>query len=113
MIVLDTTTKSLEVILGGAITTNQLPIVASYVDVLSSDQSVSAISENDTQTNNGTAVTAVAAPASGHTRTVKTLTVRNSDTVSAVCTVRVNNNGTFRILWSGTLQVGDTLQYED
>lgn len=99
--------------MGGAVVTNQLPIYVSYTDVLSSDQSVSAFGESDTATNNGTAVTALAAPSSGHTRIVKFMTVRNSDTASVTATVRLNNNGTFRILWSGTLAVGDTLQYKD
>jgi hypothetical protein len=108
---LDTTTKTLEVKLAGAVTTTQLPIVVSYVDVLNSDQSVSAISENDAVTNNGTAVTVVSAPASGHTRVVKFLSVRNSDSVNATVTVQVNNNGTTRILWSGVLTTGDTLQF--
>lgn len=111
--ILDATTKTLEVILSGAVTTNQLPIYCSFIDVLNTDQSVSAFGESDTASNNTTAVTALAAPASGHTRTVKFFTVNNADTVSAVVTVRINNNGTFRTLWKGTLQVGDTLQYKD
>lgn len=112
MIVLDATTKTLEVKLSGAVTTNQLPFYAAYVDVNTSDESVSAIAENDGQTNNTTAVVPVAAPSAGKTRTVKFLNVYNADTVAAVVIVQINNNGTVRKLASPTLQPGETLQYE-
>ena len=111
MIVLDATTKSLEVVLSGAVTTNQLPVVASYVEVTDSDQSVSDIAENDTATNNTTAVTAVAAPAAGKTRVIKSLTVQNADTVAATITVRLNNNSTMRTLCKVTINAGEQLQY--
>ena len=97
MINLNATTKSLEVLLSGSITTNQLTIVSSYVDIDQTAITVSTIGENDTVTNNTTAVTAVAAPASGMTRKIKSVTVQNTDTVSALVTVRVNNNSTFRV----------------
>lgn len=113
MINLDTTTKSLELILSGVIATNQLPFVISYVDVLSSDQSVSTISSNDGTSNSTTAVTLVAAPAAGHTRTVKEFTIQNADTVSATVTIRLNNSGTFRTIYTTSLSVNDSLQYAD
>jgi hypothetical protein len=109
MIVLDATTKSLEIVLAGAITTNQLPFVLSYVDLLSVDQSVSAVAPTDGVSNNGTAVTVLAAPAAGHTRTVKFISVENADTVAATLTLRYNNNGTFRTIVKITLQPGDNL----
>lgn len=111
MLILDATTKSLEVVLGGAITTNQLPFTAHYVDSLNADESVSAISENDGATNSTTPVTMVAAPSSGHTRHIKQLSVYNSDTAAATVTVQINNNSTTRIVWKGTLAVGDTLVF--
>jgi hypothetical protein len=113
MINLDATTKTLEVVLADAITTNQLPVVVSFVDILTSTQGVSTISESDTATNSTTPVTILAAPASGHTRTVKTLTVYNADTVNATVTIQVNNNSTTRILCKRTLASGTTLQYDD
>lgn len=112
MIILDATTKKLQIVLSGAVTTTELPWVVSYVDVLSSDQSVSAIAENDGATNGGTAVDMVAAPSAGHTRTIKTLTVVNKDTASATVEIRYNNNGTTRTIWKGALAVGDNLCYE-
>lgn len=110
MILLDATTKSLELVLAGAITTSQLPYTVSYVE-LDATFAIAAASEGDGTSNNTTAVTVVAAPASGKVRQVKYLTVYNADTVAATVTVRINNNATMRILVKTTLQVGDTLQY--
>lgn len=110
MIILDATTKSLEIKLGGAPATNQLPFVASYVDVTTTTYAPGA---NDGATNSGTAVTAVAAPGASTSRQVKFLTVRNSDTAAVTLTVQYNNNGTTRILWSGALAVGDLWIYTD
>ena len=113
MIVLDSTLKSLEILLGGAVTTNQLPFVSSYVDISQSTFAVTGSSENDGQSNDTTVVTVVAAPAGSTTRKLNLLSVFNADTVSAKVTVQVNNNGTKRICWQGLLSVGDTLQYID
>lgn len=113
MIALDSTSKSLQVILSGAITTNQLPIVATFADINQTTLGTSAISESDTVTNSTTAVTAVAAPSSGFTRGIKSLSVQNADTVAAVVTVRVNDGGTFRPIIVQTLTAGQSLIYED
>lgn len=113
MIILDSTLKSLEITLAGAVTTTELPYVLGYVDLLSSDQSISAVGSNDGTTNGGTAVSVLAAPASGHTRQVKFLSVHNADTVAAVLTVQYNDNGTKRIISKTTLDVGDNFLYTD
>jgi hypothetical protein len=113
MIILDSTLKSLEVILSGAVTTNQLPIVAAYVDVDQTTFAMVNASENDTQTNNGTAVTAVAAPASGKSRQIKFLSVFNTDTVSATVTIQLNNNSTLRTIIKVTLLTGEYLRCVD
>ncbi len=111
MIVLDATTKSLEVVLTGAITTNQLDCTCHCVDLQDSDQSVSDVVNTNIASNSVTAVTIMAAPAASHTRAVKAITVYNKDTVAAEVTVRINSNGTFYILTKTTLAVGETLVY--
>jgi hypothetical protein len=113
MIILDATTKSLEIVLASAITTNQLPFVLGYVDVLSSDMSVSAVGSNDGASNSTTPVTVLAAPVSGHTRQVKFLSVQNADTVPAVVTLQYNDNSTERTIVTITLAVGDNLIIDD
>lgn len=113
MIILDATTKSLEIKLAGTVTANQLPYVLGYVDLLISDQSVSAVGSNDGTTNNATAVSVLAAPASGHTRQVKFLSVQNGDTAAATLTIQYNDNSTERAIITVTLAVGDNLIYTD
>ena len=60
MFILDTTTRSLEIKLAGAVATLQCPYVTSYVDVTTTTYVPG--TKNGT-TNDGTAVTIVAAPA--------------------------------------------------
>jgi len=107
---LDATTKSIEVVLGGAVTANQLPITSHYVDVTTTANTAA---ESDTATNNTSTVTIVAAPSASTVRQVKRIAVYNADTAAATITVRLNNNSTLRILVKITLAVGDTLMYSD
>jgi hypothetical protein len=112
MIVLDATTKSLEVKLAGAITTTELDWSVAYVDTLNADQSISTISSGQGVTTGGTAVSMVAAPASGHTRIIKSIAVKNRDTVDATVTIQVNVSGTKTIEVAVTLSTLDQLIYE-
>lgn len=106
---LDSTTRSIEILLGGSITTNQLPVVCSWVD-----HTATTVTPGTTRSlsNNTTAVTAVAAPAASTQRQVQTINVYNNDTVAATVTVRLNDNSTTAILMKATLQIGETLHYE-
>lgn len=108
MLTLDATTASLEVVLAGAITTNQLPIVSSWAD-----KSATAFTpgKTTTQTNSTSTVTIVAAPAASTQREVHSINIYNADTVAATITVRENDNGTLRILVKIALAVGDTLRF--
>lgn len=110
---LDTTTKSLEVVLSATVTTNQLPFVAGYVDISQANLVLTAVQESDGTTNNTTAVTLLSAPAASTSRQLKYLSIYNADTVSATVTVRVNNNSTTRTTWKGTLAAGDVLLFDD
>ncbi len=110
MQILDTTTKSLEILLGGAITTNQLVYVASYVDVTATSLTPAA---SDGLSNNTTAVTIVSAPAASTQRLLKELSIYNNDTVAATVTLRLNDNSTFRIIAKVLIQAGETLAYSD
>lgn len=111
MIILDTTTKSLEVLLGGAITTNQLEWTADFVDVNQTSFAATTAGNQNGVTNNASAVTMVSAPAATTSRQIKFLSVHNKDTVAATVTIRLNDNGTFRIIWKGTIQTLETIIY--
>jgi len=113
MIILDTTTKSLQIVLAGAVTTSQLPWSATYVDVNTSTFAGSAASASDGVTNGGTAVTMVAAPGASTSRTIKAFQVQNKDTASATVTIIYNDNSTLRNIFVAILAVGDNLIYED
>lgn len=112
MIILDATTTSLQALLAGSITTNQLDIVSAYVELNTAGTSFASAS-NQTATNNTTAVSVVAAPASGFQRQIKYISVYNRDTAAATVTVRSNYNGTLRPHVVITLAVGSTLVYTD
>ena len=110
MMILDATTKSLQIKLAGAVTTNQLPFSASYVDTTGTSMTPG---EQDGQSNNTTAVTVAGAPASSTQRLIKSFALQNADTAPATVTVIYNNNSTLRNILSVTLAVGDQLIYED
>lgn len=112
MIILDSTTESLEILLAGAITTSQLPFTASYADHNAAAPSFTPIS-SDGQTNGTTAVTLVPSPVASVQRQVKRLNVYNADTAAATVTIRLNNGGTFRIQRVITLLPGEVIEYED
>jgi len=108
MIRLDTTTRSLEAILGGAVSTNQLPVTVSYSDKTSSAYTGAS---KLTNTNSATAVTIATAPAASTVRDVDYVSVRNSDTAAATVTIRYNDNTTLYVIITATLAVGDQLIY--
>ena len=114
MLILDATTRSLEIDLNAAVAANQLPFVASYVDMAKGIIEVIASSSNTGASNSTTAVTLVAAPTSANfTRHLKYLSIRNADTAAVLLWIQVNDNSTLREIWKGTLAVGDSLIYTD
>ena len=110
MLILDATTKSLEVKLAGAVSANELPVTAHYTDITTT---LYTPGSNDTQTNGATAATIVAAPGASTQRHVESISVYNADTAAATVTIQLNNNSTLRIITKVTLQAGEQLFYED
>jgi hypothetical protein len=108
MIRLDATTRKLQIILAGAVTTNQLPVAVCYSD------KTTASYLGGTQLANSNSMTAVdicAAPSASTVRDVDTINVQNADTAAATATVRYNDNGTLYTLFKASLAVGDQLTY--
>jgi hypothetical protein len=111
MIILDATTKSLQIKLSASVATNQLPFSASYID---SNGSTTTPGEQDGTTSNPpTTVTIVSSPAASTQRLIKSLTIQNADTAAATVTIIYNNNSTLRNIIVATLAAGDQLIYED
>jgi hypothetical protein len=103
-------TDKIQVVLSGAITTVQLPCVASWQDITSAGMTLPQ-SSSQTNTNSATAVDLVAAPASSTNRQVTEISIYNADSVSSTVTVQKDVSATDYIIVKALLQVGDTLMY--
>jgi hypothetical protein len=111
MITLDSTNKTMEVLLAAVPAANQLPFVASYTD-WDPTNLTQTLGSNDGTTNGTTAATVVTPPpAAGVTRVINFLSFYNKDTSPATVTVRLNNTGLVREEAQYTLPAGKTLQY--
>lgn len=111
MIVLSATTDKIQVILAGAITTNQLQCVASWRDITATPTYVAGRSVS--LTNSTTDVDFIAAPAASTQRVIDFVSIYNNDTASATVTLKFDANGTDYILWKGTLRTLERLEYEN
>lgn len=123
--ILDATDKSIEIVLGEARVTNNLPVNVSfkYVDtscLLTPQQQVAELGgANDTNTNGTTPVTILSAPSAPDAATlqyqkvVTEMSVVNEDTVPHTVTIRLNHAGVYRTYFQVTLAVGDQLQYSE
>lgn len=111
MIILDTINKSIQVVLGSAKTTNDMPVTVSYgerpqtTNILVGGNTV-------TSTNGTTAVTICAAPsASSLIREVEYISVQNADTVSSTVTIKILDTATSYTLMKATILSGDHIVY--
>lgn len=114
MIVLDSISKKLEIVLAGSVTANQLEITAFYFDVIP-QQTTSQPRSSPVRaiTNNTTDVTVVASPAlNGIRRNIHTIFCNNKDTAAATVTFKMDDGGTETIFVKQTLNAGDSLNYE-
>lgn len=105
MIVLDTTSKSITIVMTGAAATTNPSYTTAYADNNGTSFTEGA---SDGILNGTSAVTVVSAPASSTRRIVNTITVENNDTAAVTITVGYLNTASTRVLAKVTLQVGDT-----
>ena len=110
MLILPSTTDSLDVVLGSAHTTTAHKIVACYRDIASG---VFAPQRNVVNSNGTTQVQAVAPPAASTSRVIDFVSIFNADTVAKTVTVSLNDNGTRYTLLSVTLGVGERIEYQE
>jgi hypothetical protein len=110
MLILNNTTDSLQVLLDGAITTNELDCTASFRETTTTTFEPKT---SDISTNGATAVTLVSAPSASTQRVIDDVSIFNNDTVNATVTVRYNRNGTFRQQFRATLSPNEKIQYTD
>ena len=107
---LDSTSKTLEVVLAGAVATAQLTVTCKFVDLTtnSSTGGLATVSTNDT-----TAVTCCPAPAASTQRSILGVAVYNGDTATATVTIRINDGATLYTQVKIVVVAGSTLQYTD
>jgi hypothetical protein len=108
MIRLTATTQKIQLQLGGAVTTNELPITVSY-----SDKTTTAYN-GGVQLSNSTGATPVdicSAPAASTVRDIDYISIYNRDSVAQTVTIIYDNNGTDYILCAVAMDSGDQLQY--
>ena len=107
--ILDSLTK-LEVILAGAVTTNQLDVHVDYRDWVQNEPSRPA--QFRVATNSANDVTILAAPTGNTIREVLRVTVYNKDTVAATATIKTDDGTTERIVVKQALNAAQSLLYE-
>ena len=107
---LDSSNRSLELIMGEAMTTTNPMAVTDWAAISTTAAPVPATTT--VSANGVAAVTLVAAPVSGQ-RKINNLSIYNVDTVSHVVTVRYNDNTTLYTIVKETLAIGDTLHFTD
>jgi hypothetical protein len=110
MIVL-TSTDKIEIVLAGAVATNQLQCVAAWRDITSTPTYVAGRSV--VNTNSTTSVDFVAAPAASTQRVIDFMSVFNRDTANADVTIRMDVSATEYILWKGVIATGERMEYEN
>ena len=108
MLVLSQTTDTIQIVLGGAVTTAQLPCVTSWRDITTTAYTPDRTTQT---TNNTTPVNIVPAPSASTQRVVDYVNVYNADTVNADVTILYNDNGTTYVLFDATLVTGGRLEY--
>lgn len=110
MLILPSTTDSLDIVLGTAQTTNPMRVVSSYRDITTTAFTPGRRVVN---TNGVTQVQAVTPPAASTSRVIDFVSVFNSDTVAKLVTIALNDNGTRYTIISVTLGVGERIEYQE
>ena len=102
--------STLEVLLAGAITTNQIPFVVSYNNRLNTTYLNGEIYSKKISGTNAVVMLPVITSDTAF-RIIEDINITNSDTVSADVTIRTKNNNQYYNLITVSLDSGDTLQY--
>lgn len=111
MILLTSTVRKLEAVLGDA-TTTEWPMIVHYVDVRAQTQQTG-FGCKITNTNDTTTVEICSAPISGVTRVIRSISIWNADTTAHAITIKLDDDGTDYTIFKATLSAGDQAYYED
>ena len=105
MLVLDSTSKSITVVMSGAAATTNPSFVSAYAD---NNGTTFTEGASDGVLTGTTPVTVIASPASSTRRIINKLYVENTDSAAVTLTIGYVNGANTRVLAKVTLQVGDT-----
>lgn len=105
---LTTTNDKLQIVLGGAVTTNQLQCLTTYKVYTTTTTVDGKVAIN---TNNTTDVDLAGAPSSGETYDIQNINIYNNDTVAATVTIKLDVSATETILYKGVVGVGDVISW--
>ena len=105
---LTTVNHKLQVVLGGAVTTNQLQCITSYKVYTATTTVDGQVAIN---TNNTTDVDLAGAPSSGETYDIQNINIYNADTVAQTVTIKLDVSATETILYKGVIGVGGVISW--
>ena len=105
MLVLDSTSKSITVVMSGAAAPTNPSFVSAYAD---NNGTTFTEGASDGVLTGTTPVTVIASPASSTRRIINKLYVENTDSAAVTLTIGYVNGANTRVLAKVTLQVGDT-----
>lgn len=105
---LTTVNDKIQIVLGGAVTTNQLQCLTTWKVYTSTTTTDGKLAVN---TNSTTDVDLAGPPASGETYDIQNINVYNADTVSAIVTIKLDVSTTETILYKGVVGVGDVISW--
>ena len=108
--ILDNTSKTIQIVLGEAMTTTQPEYTTAYEDINVAGGTFVA-GATDGSLNGVALVTVIAAPASSTQRRVKEISVYNSDTVNHAVTVQYYDGTNTELIVKTTIAPGQTLWY--
>jgi hypothetical protein len=115
LIYLDSPQKSLMIALDAVVAANQMDVTANFYDI--TPQSTTTLRRGGVQqaaSNNTSDVTFASAPAlQGIVRNVQTIFINNKDTATRTVTVKLDDNGSQKILVKQSIAAGESLVYED
>ena len=105
---LTTTNDKLQIVLGGAITTNQLQCLTTWKVYTTTTTTDGKLAVN---TNNTTDVDLAGAPGSGETYDIQNINIYNKDTVTANVTIKLDVSATETILYKASVGASEVLSW--
>lgn len=114
MLILASTTDKIEIVLGGAVSANQLHFNASFRDIGFTGSAETFLPGRwFGVTNNTTDASVIPSPGADTYRVIDYMSVYNADTAAATVTIKYDANGVERILWKVVVASTQVLQYTD